>query len=188
MSKIPNQAKCVFNGVVFDVYQWEQELYNGKTTTFEIIKEKPAVQVIGTTKENKIIMLKEIQPHRTEYGFSLIGGGCDSYDEDPLECAKRELLEETGMVCENIELFKTKSSGGKLDFDVFYYIANNCEKIQEQQLDGGEKIEVLEVSFEEFLENCEHETFRNPYFSDMLFRIKHTPKQFKEFKEKLKIN
>lgn len=187
MSKIPKKAKCVFQGVIFDVYQWEQELYNGTTTTFELIREKPAVQVIATTKDNNIIMLKEIQPHRTEYGFSLIGGGCDSYDEIPVECAKRELLEETGMICENIELYKTTSAGGKLDYQVHYFIAHNCEKIQEQKLDGGEKIEIIKVSFEEFLENCEHKTFRNPYFADLLFRIKHTPKLFEEFKEKLNI-
>lgn len=35
---IPDHAKCVFKGVIFDVYQWEQKLYNGTTTTFEKLK------------------------------------------------------------------------------------------------------------------------------------------------------
>ncbi len=31
MGKIPPQAKRVFEGIVFDVYQWEQVLLDGKT-------------------------------------------------------------------------------------------------------------------------------------------------------------
>ena len=29
MKKIPNNAKRVFKGVIFDVYQWEQEVFDG---------------------------------------------------------------------------------------------------------------------------------------------------------------
>ena len=35
---------------------------------------------------------------------------------------------------------------------MFVYIARNCEKISEQHLDPGEKIEVMEVTFDEFLD------------------------------------
>ncbi|MFZ2149837.1 MAG: hypothetical protein WAV15_01615 [Minisyncoccia bacterium] len=31
---IPPDAKRVFRGVVFDVYHWEQELYDGARTIF----------------------------------------------------------------------------------------------------------------------------------------------------------
>jgi hypothetical protein len=35
---IPNHARIVFHGQLFDVYQWEQKLFNGKTAIFEKIK------------------------------------------------------------------------------------------------------------------------------------------------------
>ena len=32
--KLPEQAKKVFDGEIFDVYQWDQEMYDGSTETF----------------------------------------------------------------------------------------------------------------------------------------------------------
>lgn len=36
--KLPPQAKKVFTGQIFDVYQWEQEMYDGSFETFEMLK------------------------------------------------------------------------------------------------------------------------------------------------------
>ena len=36
---IPENAKRVFKGIIFDVYQWEQELYNGSKAVFEKLKD-----------------------------------------------------------------------------------------------------------------------------------------------------
>lgn len=35
---IPENAKLVFKGKIFDTYQWEQEMYDGSRVTFEKIK------------------------------------------------------------------------------------------------------------------------------------------------------
>ncbi|MFT4313408.1 MAG: hypothetical protein ACMXYA_03285, partial [Candidatus Woesearchaeota archaeon] len=40
-----------------------------------------------------------------------------------------------------------------------YYIAHNVKKIQEQQLDGGEEIQVHETDFETFLALLRREDF-----------------------------
>ena len=36
--KVPKQAKRVFKGVIFDVYQWEQEMFDGTKEIFEKLK------------------------------------------------------------------------------------------------------------------------------------------------------
>jgi hypothetical protein len=46
MAKIPSHAHKVFSGVIFDVYQWDQELFNGKIATFEAIQRPSTVIVI----------------------------------------------------------------------------------------------------------------------------------------------
>ena len=187
-SIIPQHSKKVFEGVLFDVYHWEQEQFDGTYKTFEALKRLPSVQIIAKTIAGKFVILKEQQPQDKEVGYSLIGGGCDYEDESAENGARRELLEETGMVCEELELLEVTHPGGKIDWPCYYFLAHNCEIIQEQNLDSGEKIEVLEVDFEEFLDIVEEEHFRNKYFSNYLFRILHTPDKFKALKEKLRIN
>ncbi|MFT4244886.1 MAG: NUDIX hydrolase [Candidatus Woesearchaeota archaeon] len=165
-SVIPQNSRKVFAGILFDVYHWKQKQFDGTYKTFEALKRLPSVQIIATTKKGTFVILKEQQPQDEEVGYSLIGGGCDFKDESVENCAKRELLEETGMICEELELLEITRPGGKIDWPCYYFIAHNCEVIQEQNLDSGEKIEVLEVDFEKFLEIVENEHFRNKYFSN----------------------
>ena len=187
-SVIPHSAKKVFSGVLFDVYHWQQKQFDGTTKTFEALKRLPSVQIIATTPNKKLIILKEIQPQDDEAGYSLIGGGCDFENEDPQDAAKRELLEETGMKCEELELFEVTHPGGKIDWPCYYFIAHDCEIVQEQNLDSGERIEVEYTNFEDFCEIVEHKHFRNQYFRNMFFRILHTPEKFEELKKKLRLN
>ncbi|MBN1783714.1 MAG: NUDIX hydrolase [Alphaproteobacteria bacterium] len=99
MPKIPSHAKCVFKGVLFDVYQWEQMGFDGTTTTFEMLRRKAGVQVLALNGID-VYYLEEEQPLKGKYR-GLVGGSAESYEEDPLDVAKRELLEETGMVAKN---------------------------------------------------------------------------------------
>lgn len=46
MVKIPSHATKVFSGVIFDVYQWEQELFNGNIATFEALRRPSTVIII----------------------------------------------------------------------------------------------------------------------------------------------
>jgi ADP-ribose pyrophosphatase len=62
-SLIPDHAECVFKGVIFDVYQWQQELYDGTATTFERIRRPDTVEVIGVT-DHKILIVNDEQPMR----------------------------------------------------------------------------------------------------------------------------
>ena len=65
--------------------------------------------------------------------------------------AQRELLEETGLVSEDWEFFKAYEKSSKIDYDSVLYIARNCKKIQEQNLDAGERINIRRVDWKEFL-------------------------------------
>jgi hypothetical protein len=59
--KLPKQAKSIFQLILFEVYQWEQKLYDGSSTIFEMISRKYTTDVIATM-ENKIVILKQSQP------------------------------------------------------------------------------------------------------------------------------
>ena len=147
--KIPAQAKSVFKGEIFEVFQWPQPMFDGSEATFEMVKRPYTAQVIAT-RNNKILLVEEEQPH---YGsFAGIFGGRHEPGEDALTCAKRELLEEGGLTSSDWEHFKTYETPGKIDWDISIFIARNVEVVSDINLDAGEKITFREVTFEEFLE------------------------------------
>ena len=147
--KIPKQAKKVFTGEIFDVYHYDQKIFDGSTATFEMLKRPNSLTTIPIIG-NKIIIAKERQPGmKTVYNLF---GGRQEPNENPLAGAKRELLEEAGLKSTNWKLFKEYRPYEKIDWSVFVYIAKNCKKFQAQKLDAGEKIESTEVSFDEFID------------------------------------
>lgn len=149
--KFPPQAKRVFKGMIFDVYQWEQKMYDGSTHTFEKIIRPDTVLVIPVTKEGKIIICEQEQPHRDKPYLSLISGRVEE-NEPPEEAAKRELLEETGYEAKELVFFDEHSVSNKIAWTIYTYIAKGCKKTAEQNLDPGEKIRCDFISFEEFIE------------------------------------
>lgn len=58
---IPQTAKRVFEGKLFDVYQWDQELFDGKTITFEKLKRPDTVNVIPITTDGQIVISEQEQ-------------------------------------------------------------------------------------------------------------------------------
>ena len=60
---IPNDATRMFQGVVFGVYQWQQEMFDGSHKTFEMLKRPDSVTVLAFDDQGRVITLDETQPH-----------------------------------------------------------------------------------------------------------------------------
>lgn len=174
--KIPEQAKRVFKGVMFDVYQWPQKMFDGSIETFEMLKRPNTVTVLATMGD-KIVVNEEEQPSKPP--FVTIPGGRQEEDEDPLTTAKRELLEEAGMESDEWELWRSYEPNSKMDWTIYVYIARNCRKVAELALDAGEKITVKEVHFEEFVRVACSEQFSETELTRELLRMQLDPDQGK---------
>ncbi|MFA4831003.1 MAG: NUDIX domain-containing protein [Patescibacteria group bacterium] len=146
--KLPSTAKKIFSGVIFDVYQWEQKMFDKSTATFEMLKRANTLQVIAT-RGDKVLISYEEQPMKGK--FHTLFGGRQEDDETPLAGIKREFLEESGMVSDDWELFKTCEPYCKVDWTIYTYIARDCKKIQEVKNDPGEKTQTVELNFDEFI-------------------------------------
>lgn len=169
MAKIPQHAEKVFTGKIFDVYQWEQEMYDGSTETFEMIKRPNTIEVIAT-QNDKILLSRQSQPNKHNY-LSLFGGRAEE-GEPALATAKRELLEESGLESRDWELFKTYEPVHKMEWQVFTYIARNCKKIAEPHLDPGEKIEVIACTFDEFIDLVQDDAYWGTEFTLDVLKMK----------------
>ncbi len=155
---IPEGAKCVFSGVIYDVYQWPQKMYDGSTATFEMLRRPDTVKIIAvltpdeqarlrnvvnltTSTEDRIVITKQKQP-RKDWFYDYPGGRVDAEDTDELAGAKRELLEEVGLEFANWKLVEVKQPFNKIDWLVYTFVASGLVRQTEQHLDSGELIEV----------------------------------------------
>ncbi len=155
---IPEEAEKVFSGVLYDVYQWPQEMFDGSMATFEMLRRPDTVKVIAvltpeeqaqlndvvnltTSTEDKIVITKQKQP-RKDWFYDYPGGRVDDEDADELVGAKRELLEEAGLELANWKLIDVKQPFDKIDWLVYTFVAGGLVRQVPQSLDGGELIEV----------------------------------------------
>ena len=132
---------------------------------YQDLKRPNTLQIIPTLG-NKIILAKEEQPTKS-MDFTLLGGRQEP-NEDPIRGAKRELLEESGLSSENWENYGVFSPIHKMEWDIYYFVARDCQKIAQQKLDGGEKIELIEVNFNDFIDIVLSENF---WGSDLVLRV-----------------
>lgn len=146
---IPEQAKKVFSGVLFDVYQWSQEMFDGTRETFEMLKRQDTAEIIAI-HEGKIMIQEQEQPNKPL--FLCLPGGRIEHGEDPLIGAKRELLEESGFVSDEWSLYRTTQPTSKMEWRIFVYIARSCVYQQDPQLDAGERIQIRWVTLDELLD------------------------------------
>lgn len=91
-----------------------------------------------------------MQPARDPF-ISLPGWGIETTDATPLDAAKRELFEETWATSDDWSVWNEFLGTVNTATFVYYFIARNVEIISPIHPDGGEKIELFEVSFDEFL-------------------------------------
>lgn len=142
---IPDKASLVFNGVIFDVYQWPQQMFEGPDETFEMLRRADTVTVIGVSG-SKILVIDDDQPH-TGSRISFPGGRVDPRDGSTLVAAQREMREETGYEFKNWRLIKVWQPHTKLEWFIYLYLAWDGEKVADAHLDPGERITVQLYDF-----------------------------------------
>lgn len=185
MSKklLPENTKCVFKWKIFSIYQWEQEMFNWKKKIFEKAERSDTIDVIAVTKDWKILILEEKQPWREPF-YWLVWWTCEE-NEQPIETAKRELLEETWMNTQVLELFWSYKISSKLAYESHIFIAKDCEKIQDQNLDDwGEIIKLKEMNWKEFLDFVASDKFKVKEFALEALKMIYNWRE-KELKERI---
>lgn len=107
------------------------------------------VNIVALTDKNEIVLVKQYR-HGVQESVLEIPGGVIDEGEDALVAAKRELLEETGYLFDSFEkiceLFPNPATSNNITTT---YLARGGKKVQEQQLDSQEDIEVILKSPEE---------------------------------------
>jgi 8-oxo-dGTP pyrophosphatase MutT (NUDIX family) len=88
--------KIVYDSKFLKVYEDKVRLSNGKEIDDYTVVEKPSVvMVVATDVKSNVIILREYK-YAADETMLVLPAGHKKSDEEPVDAAKRELLEETG--------------------------------------------------------------------------------------------
>lgn len=142
----------IFIGRLLHVYRDTVELPDGSGSVRELIRHLGAVAVLPVTDDGKVIIERQFRYPFDEVITEIPAGKLDSAEEDHLDAAKRELVEETGITADEwIDLGVYYPTSAYSDEKIYMYLAKGLHK-GEQKLDEGEFLAVEEVPLTEVLE------------------------------------
>lgn len=121
----------------------EIELPSGTIINDYYVRESAGfVIVFALTPDRRVVLVRQYRYATDALGLELPAGTLDS-GEDPLACAERELLEETGYEAAYWEQIGTFAAEPvRSTSRAYLYLAHDAHKTREQQLDETEHIEV----------------------------------------------
>jgi ADP-ribose pyrophosphatase len=145
------EKQIVFKGkkVTLEVDRIEDE-ETGREYTREMVIHPGAVVILPVMEDGRVLLIRN---HRYSVHQVLIElpAGTLEKGEDPMNCAGRELLEETGYLAGRLmRIGGFYSSPGVLTEKLFAFAAFNLEK-KESALEDGEEIEIMPTLFDDAL-------------------------------------
>ena len=97
------EENCVYDGKVVRVFCNKSELENGNVVTREVVEHNGGVGILPIDSEGNVYLVRQYRVGASEELIEIPAGKLDAPDEPKIECAYRELEEETGYRSENLE-------------------------------------------------------------------------------------
>ncbi len=144
-------SESIYDGKVIKVRKEVVELPDGTKANREIVGHSGGVGVIAVDADGMVFMVSQYRIAAKSMMME-IPAGKKEYGEDPLECGKRELIEETGYKGnEFIHLGDYYATPGYCEEVLSIYLARDLEFVG-QNLDEGEFLNVSKHSLDELYE------------------------------------
>ncbi len=130
-----------YKGTIFNIYE-DKVIANGHECRWDFIHHDGAAAVLPVTDDGKILMVRQYRNALDRFTLEIPAGKLDEPGEPTLECATRELEEETGFKTENMEfLISVNTTVAFCDEHIDIYVARDL-KPSHQHLDEDEDIQV----------------------------------------------
>ena len=159
MGKVENEGMPVvrldrqlkYQGNILKIYE-DTVLANGHEAHWDYIHHDGAAAVLPVTSEGKILMVRQYRNALNRYTLEIPAGKLDAPDEPKIECAYRELEEETGFRTEKLEyLMSINTTVAFCDEAIDIFVAHNLIP-SHQHLDEDEFVNVKAYELAEVIE------------------------------------
>lgn len=144
--------ELVYEGAIINMYRDSVKVPNGNIAKWDFIGHKGAAAVIPIMEDGKILLVKQWRNALDRFTLELPAGGLESVEESMIDCAARELEEETGYKSEKLEfLVSLRTTVAFCNERIDVFVARNLVKTS-QHLDEDENIEIGFYEMSELLE------------------------------------
>lgn len=145
--------ELVYKGAIIDMYKDTVQVQNGHIADWDFISHKKgAAAVVPVMEDGRILMVKQYRNSIDRVTVEIPAGGRDDVDEPFMECAARELEEETGYFSRNLEfLISIYTTVALSNERVDVFVAKDLKKTK-QHLDADECVELQAYDVQELLD------------------------------------
>ena len=128
----------IYDGKIIDVEKWIAELPNGKQALREIVLHRGASAIVPVDAEGNVYLVRQYRMPLQKISLEIPAGKLDSFAEDRLSAAKRELEEETGYTAKEwIDMGDYYPTPAYCDERITLYLARGLE-LGQRHLDEDE--------------------------------------------------
>ena len=119
-----NKSSLKYQCKIFDVWEEDVDLPNGKTIRQNWINHNPTVAIVAINNKNELILIKQYRTAVKKYLLEIPAGSLNNLEEAPAVCAQRELAEETGFQAKTlIKLFEGYLLPGYCNEYMYFFLA-----------------------------------------------------------------
>lgn len=118
---------------------------------YYVLEYRDWVELVALDAENNVLLVKQYRHGLGDLSIELPAGGMDEGETDPVETARRELLEEGGCAGTLSLIGETRPNAGTHTNRVHIILARDVVKVAEPKDDPSERIEPFWVSAGEAL-------------------------------------
>ena len=145
------EHRLSYQGKILRIYDDLVEV-NGRHTHWDLVHHNGAAAVLPVTDDGKILMVRQYRHALSRYTLEIPAGKLDSPDEPMIECARRELEEETGYRSDDLSLLlNINTTVAFCDEFIGVFLAKDLKK-SHQHLDEDEDINVEAWELKDLLE------------------------------------
>ena len=152
LREIPFEKESIYEGRILHVEKWQVTCPNGHAAPREIVVHKGAAAVVPVYEDGTTLLVRQHRVSVDRVTLEIPAGKLDSADEDPLECAIRELREETGLKAQSMTLLTSVlTTPGFCTEKIGIYLAQGLTE-GDMHLDEDEFLGVVRMPLQEAID------------------------------------
>ena len=141
----------LYNGKIFSVALEKVTLPNGVTKDREVVRHPGAAAMVPLLDDGNVVLVKQYRHAVNNYLWEIPAGTLEPHEE-PVACAERELIEETGYEAKDFDkLTEILPAPGYTDEHIHIFLATGLT-LAEQRLEDDEVLTVQPTPFDKAIE------------------------------------